>query len=38
MLALRTVNSVNEDDGILFGTPRAYEAPLRMRLGMRYRY
>ena len=38
VLALRTVNSVNEDDGVFFGTPRAYEAPLRMRLGMRYRY
>jgi hypothetical protein len=38
VLALRTVNTVNEDDNVLFGTPRAYEQPLRMRLGMRYRY
>ena len=38
VLALRTVNSVNEDDGVLFGTPRAYEQPLRMRLGMRYKF
>jgi hypothetical protein len=38
VLALRSVNAVNEDDGIFFGTPRTYEQPLRMRLGMRYKY
>jgi hypothetical protein len=38
VLALRTVNAVNEDDNLLFQTPRSYEAPLRMRLGMRYKY
>jgi hypothetical protein len=38
VLGLRTPNAVEESAGPLFGTPRGWEGPLRIRLGMRYRY
>jgi hypothetical protein len=38
VLGMRTPNAVEENSGALFGTPRGWEGPLRIRLGMRYRY
>ncbi len=37
-LALRTFTSVTENDGPSFGQPSGRMAPMRIRLGMRYRY
>ncbi len=38
LLALRTTLAVDENDGPSWGTQRARMAPLRIRLGFRYRY
>jgi hypothetical protein len=38
VMGLRTVTSVTEQDGPSFGAPSARMAPLRIRLGARYRY
>jgi hypothetical protein len=38
VLALRGANTVQQNDGLLFGQPTAYESPMRMRFGARYRF
>jgi hypothetical protein len=38
VFALRTTNSVGENDGTTFGVISGREEPLRIRLGARYRY
>jgi hypothetical protein len=38
LLALRTTTSVAENDGQDFGVTRDRDGPLRIRLGLRYRY
>lgn len=38
VLALRSTTTVDTNDGPGFGTPRGRLSPLRLRLGLRYRY
>jgi carboxypeptidase family protein len=38
VMALRTTTSVTENDGPSFGQPSGRMAPLKIRLGLRYRY
>jgi hypothetical protein len=38
VFAMRTINAVEQQDGSQFGSPRGWEGPLRIRLGLRYKY
>ena len=38
VFALRTTTGVTENDGPSFGRPSGRMGPMRMRLGMNYRY
>ena len=38
VLALRTATTIGTNEGVDFGTEKAWMQPLRIRLGLNYRY